>query len=99
MSAADGVALDRYHGLLLRRCSTPAAGSQDTAYQRIMRVWTRNANGTARSTAFAVRLQAWPTPVTCLPAALEGSMGHRQEYRSITAAGDRDVSRLNRPRS
>jgi hypothetical protein len=33
-------------------------------------------DGTARSTAFAVRLQAWPAPVTCLPAALEGSMGH-----------------------
>jgi len=39
-----------------------------------MRDWTRKANGTARSTARVVRLQASPAPVTCLPAALEGSM-------------------------
>jgi hypothetical protein len=74
MSPAAGVALARYQGLRCRRCSMPAAGSQEIAYQQIMRDWTRNANGTARSTARVVRLQASPAPVTCLPAALEGSM-------------------------
>ena len=87
MSAAAGVALARYHGLRCRRCSRPAAGSQERAYQVIIRDWMRNANGTARSTALAVRLQASPAPRTCLPAALEGSMGHRQEYRSIASPG------------
>ena len=74
MSAAAGVALAVYHGLRCRCCPMPAAGSQETAYQQIMRDWTRNAKGTVRSTALAVRLQAPPAPVTCLPAALEGSM-------------------------
>ena len=47
----------------------------------------RNPNGTVRSTAFSTRLQASPTPRTCLPAAFDGSIGHRQEYRSAMAAG------------
>jgi DNA helicase IV len=63
MPAADGAALAGYHGLRCRRCSRPAAGSQETAYQQIMRDWTRNANGLARSTARVVRLQAWPALV------------------------------------
>lgn len=83
MSAAAGVALAAYHGFRFRRCSRLAAGSQEMAYHTIMRDWTRNANGTARSTARVVRLQASPAPVTCLPAALDGSMGRRQKYRSI----------------
>src|ERR1700758_876734 len=94
MSAAAGVALAVYHGFRSRRCARPAAGSQEMAYQQIIRDWMRNANGTVRSTAFGTRLQASPAPVTCLPAALEGSMGHRQEYRSIADPGDRDVSRV-----
>jgi hypothetical protein len=74
MSAAAGVALDRYHGFGCRRCTRPAAGSQEMAYQQIIRDWMRNANGTVRSTALGTRLQASPAPVTCLQAALEGSM-------------------------
>jgi hypothetical protein len=74
MSAAAGVALAVYHGFRCRRCPMPTAGSQEIAYQQIIRDWTRNANGAARSTARAVRLQASPAPVICLPAALEGSM-------------------------
>jgi hypothetical protein len=58
MSAGAGVALVRYQGQRLRRCSIAVAGSQKMAYQRIIRDWTRNANGTVRSTAFGVRLQA-----------------------------------------
>jgi len=45
-----------------------------TAYQQMIRDCTRNANGTARSTARWVRLRASPVPVSCLPAALDGSM-------------------------
>ena len=37
--------------------------------------------------------------MSCFPVALDGSMGHRQEYRSATAAGDALVSRLKSPRS
>ena len=59
----------------------------------------RNPNGTVRSTAFSTRLQASPTPRSCFPVALDGSMGHRQEYRSAMAAGPASVSRVNRPRS
>ena len=79
MSAGEGVAFDWYQGQWLRRQAIAAAGSQEIAYQVIMRDWMRNANGTVRSTAFGMRLQASPAPVSCLPAALEGSMGHRQE--------------------
>ena len=99
MSAGEGVALVRYHGFWRRRRSMPAAGSQEMAYQRIIRDWTRNVNGTVRSTAFAVRLQASPAPVSCLPVALDGSMAHRQEYLSAMQAGAAAVSRLNSPRS
>jgi hypothetical protein len=45
-----------------------------------------NPNGTVRSTAFWARLQASPTPRICFPAAFDGSIGHRQEYRSAMAA-------------
>src|SRR5438552_11991341 len=79
MSAGEGVALVRYQGHRARRLSTPAAGSQEMAYHKIIRDWMRNANGTARSTAFGTRLQASPAPVSCLPVAFDGSMAHRQE--------------------
>lgn len=79
MSAGEGVAFDRYQGQRPRRSAITAAGSRETAYQQIIRDWMRNANGTVRSTALGVRLQASPTPVSCLPAALDGSVGHRQE--------------------
>ena len=59
----------------------------------------RNPSGTAGSTAWPVRLQASPTPGTCLPAALDGSMGHCQDYRSITAAGTGSGPRVSRPAS
>jgi hypothetical protein len=87
MSAGAGVALVRYQGQRLRRPAIAAAGSQEMAYQRIIRDWVRNADGTARSTAFSVRLQASPAPVSCFPVALDGSMAHRQEYRSAIASG------------
>jgi hypothetical protein len=99
MSAGAGVVFDRYQGQRRRRRSIPAAGSQAIAYQMIIRDWTRNANGTARPTAFGVRLQASPAPVSCLPHAFEGSMAHRQEYRPAMASGDASVSRVKMPRS
>ena len=71
--------LVRYQGQSRRRRSMSAGSLAERAYQVMSRVWMRNPNGTVRSTAFRVRLQASPTPRTCLPAALDGSMGHRQE--------------------
>jgi hypothetical protein len=37
MSAGAGVAFDRYQGQRRRRLSIPAAGSQEIAYQTIIR--------------------------------------------------------------
>ena len=74
MSAGEGAAFDWYQGQRLRRQAIAAAGWQEIAYQTIIRDWMRNANGTVRPTASGRRLQASPTPVSCLPAALEGSM-------------------------
>ncbi|MGH3200432.1 MAG: hypothetical protein ACRDOH_23725 [Streptosporangiaceae bacterium] len=59
----------------------------------------RNANGTARPTAFWTRVQAPPVPVSCLPAAFDGSMAHRQECRSMTAAAVAPVPGVKMPRS
>ena len=56
------------------RLARPGAGSQAIAYQQVIRDWTRKANGTVRSTALAVRLQAPPAPVTCLPAVEHGRL-------------------------
>jgi hypothetical protein len=42
---------------------------------------------------------ASPTPRICFPVALEGSIGHRQEYRSAMAAGSVLASRVTRLRS
>ncbi len=58
MSAAEGVVLVRYQGQSRRRRSMLAGLSAQRAYQVNSRVWMRNANGTVRSTAFCVRLQA-----------------------------------------
>src|SRR5260370_37914435 len=99
MSPVDGVVLAVYHGHCRRRRVTSAGSAAERAYQVMSRVWIRNPNGTVRSTALCVRLQASPTPRSCFPAALDGSMGHRQEYRSAIAAGAASVSRLKRPRS
>ena len=79
MSPADGAVLVRYQGQSRRRRSMSAGSQAERAYQVMSRVWMRNPNGTVRSTAFRVRLQASPTPRTCLPAALDGSLDHRQE--------------------
>ena len=65
MSAGEGVALVRYQGQRLRRPAIAAAGSQEIAYQVIIRDWIRKVNGTVLSTAFRVRLQASPAPVSC----------------------------------
>ncbi len=79
MSARLGQVLVRYHGQRRRRASMSAGAYPAIAYQQITSDWTRKANGTARSTARWVRLRASPAPVTCLPAALDGSIGHRQD--------------------
>jgi hypothetical protein len=79
ISAGAGVALAVYQGQRRRRSAIPAAGSPAMEYQTIIRDWTRNANGTARSTAFGTRLRASPAPVSCLPIAFDGSIAHRQE--------------------
>ena len=56
MSAGEGVALVRYRG---SGCGAAiaAAGSQEIAYQVIIRDWIRKVNGTVLSTAFRVRLR------------------------------------------
>jgi len=79
MSARLGLVLVRYQGQRSRRSSMSAGACPVIAYQQMIRDWTRNANGTARSTARWVRLCASPAPVSCLPAALDGSIAHRQE--------------------
>ncbi len=53
MSAAAGVALAVYQGLCCRRSSMPTAGSQEIAYQQIMRDWTRNAKGTVHCRCYS----------------------------------------------
>ena len=99
MSAGEGVTLVVYQGQRERRCPMLAAGSPTRAYHKIIRDWTRNANGTVRSTASCTRLQASPAPVSCLPIAFDGSIAHRQEYRSAMASADAVVSRVKSPRS
>ena len=42
MSAGEGVALVRYQGQRLRRPAIAAAGSQEIAYQVIIRDWIRS---------------------------------------------------------
>ena len=74
MSAADGAVLVRYHGHSRQRRSMSAGSQAQRAYQQISRDWTRNPNGTVRSTALATRLQASPTPRVCFPVAFDGSM-------------------------
>jgi hypothetical protein len=86
MSATAGSCLVRYHGQSRRRRPTSAGSQPERAYQTISSDWIRKPNGTVRSTAASSRLHACPTPRICFPVALDGSMGHRQEYRSMTAA-------------
>jgi hypothetical protein len=99
MSPADGVVWAVYHGYCWRRRVTSAGPAAERAYQVMSRVWIPNPDGTVCSTAFWVGLRASPVPRSCFPAALEGSMGHRQEYRSAIAAGAAAVSRLKGPGS
>jgi hypothetical protein len=66
-------------------------------YQGLRR--RRSSMPTAGSQEIAYQQIMSPAPMTCLPTALEGSMAHRQEYRSIASPGDSAVSRVNRPRS
>src|SRR5260370_23537651 len=99
VSAGGGLVLVRYHGHDRRRQPMSEVLSACRAYHTISGDWIKNPNGTVRSTAFSARLQASPTPRICFPVAFDGSIGHRQEYRSAVAAASAPVSRVKSPRS